>query len=428
MREDLNSNNSKSNLDTEGAARACLVRYGATRLFLSRLFETLLRPILYLAGKENLETTEEPRSILVIEYWYLGDLVMVTPFLKNLRLNYPKAHIAIVASPRVIPFLEGQDLVDEIFPLKVPWVQDMSRRKKYLSLHWGEYFKCVARLRSRRFDLGFTVRADIRDNFMLWLSGVRQRVGYGYGYGGSLLTHVAVPDLSRPHYSDRWLQLLESLRKPILDRQPELKVRPEEKHKARQLLRELGIQEGDRVVGLHSGARNPIRNWGDEKFLEVAERLANNFSVKILWFHEPDSPYTYSHSWLIPIGLPLREFLAVLSECRLVLCNDTGPMHIASACGIPVVAVFGPGKEAWWGPRSANSQVVAHEGVWCRPCFDYCIFNEPYCLRVVTVDSVYEAAAGALRTILGAVQPSKVAIGASPEPLEIISSAERAAD
>jgi ADP-heptose:LPS heptosyltransferase len=406
--KDLNSNNSVPNQSADGAARACLVRYGAPRLFLSRVFETLLQPILYFQRRDKHKTAEEPRSILVVEYWYLGDLVMVTPFLKNLRLHYPKAHIAIVANPRVIPFLEGQGLVDEIFPLKVPWAQDMSRRKKYLSPHWGEYFKCLAKLRSRRFDLGFTVRADIRDNFLLWLSGVRQRVGYGYGYGGSLLTHVALPDLSRPHYSDRWLQLLQSLRKPILDRQPELKVGPEEKNKARQLLRGLGIQEGDTVLGLHSGARNPIRSWGDEKFLEVAKRLANKFDVKILWFHEPGSPCNHRHSWLIPVSLPLREFLAVLSECRLVLCNDTGPMHLASACGIPVVAVFGPGKEAWWGPRSANSRVVAHEGVWCRPCFDYCIFDQPYCLRAVTVDSVFQAAVEAISILSPELREGKI--------------------
>jgi lipopolysaccharide heptosyltransferase II len=418
----------RNNYDTDALALASLVKYGPVRLWLSRLFEVLLLPFVRLGNLRNESRGSEPKSILVVEYWNLGDFVMLTPFLKNLRLHYPKAHIAIVASPRIIPLLEGQGLVDEIVPVNMPWARPLSRRKKYFSRYWGEYVRCIARLRASRFDLGFTVRADIRDNFLLWITRVKRRVGYGYGYGGSLLTDVVKPDLTRPHYLERWLTLLEHLGKPVLDRRPQLKMSAEDKERARKFLRALGVQEGDAVVGVHSGARNPIRNWGDERFLEVARRLVENFPVKVLWFHDEGHSCANGNSGILPVAVPLREFLAVLAECRVLICNDTGPMHMAGAYGVPAVAVFGPGMEAWWGPRSSGSKVVSHEGVWCRPCFDYCIFDEPYCLRVVTVDSVYEAAAGALRTILGAVQPSKVAIGASPEPLEIISSAEHAAD
>lgn len=396
----LSTKETSARADSEGAARACLVRYGPKRLRISRLFEILIGPLLKFTGPKPPDPGREPSSILVVDYWYLGDLVMLTPFLKNLRLHYPRSHVAIWASPRVIPLLEGQGLVDEVIPVNVPWAQHLSRWNKYVSRHWVHLLRSIRALRTRRFDLGFTVRADIRDNFLLWAGGVRQRVGYGFGYGGSLLTDVATPDLSRPHYSDRWLRLLEYLGKPILDRQPELKLGPEEKRTVRQFLMELGIQDTDAIIGVHAGARNRVRQWGEQNFFEVAQRLAKSFPVKVLWFREPGSPDPIGGPGLLSVDLPLREFLAVLSECRLLICNDTGPMHLATALGIPVVAVFGPGMSAWWGPRCVGSKVVAHEGVWCRPCFDYCIFDQPYCLRAVSVEAVFEASAEALNSLL----------------------------
>jgi heptosyltransferase-2 len=390
---------------------------------LSRLFEALLKPITYFTRKRDSEATKEPRSILVVEYWYLGDVVMLTPFLKNLRLHYPKAHIALLASPRAIPVLQGQELVDEIISVNVPWAQHMSRWRKYLSSAWIEYVQCIAKLRGRRFDLGFTVRADVRDNFLLWVGNVGRRVGYGYGYGGSLLTDVVEPDLSRPHYCDRWLRLLEYLNKCILFRQPELKLGQEQKVFAKTFLEARGLGNGDIVIGFHAGARNSVRQWGNERFLELAKKLKSAFPVKILWFQDPGVAEPPRDAEIVPVALPLDEFLPVLSECDLLVCNDTGPMHLATAYGIPVVAVFGPGMADWWGPRSAGSRVVAHDGVWCRPCFDYCIFDEPYCLRAVSVDAVYHTAAESVRAAL-----SRIMQGALPADEYGSSNADQAAD
>jgi heptosyltransferase-2 len=84
--------------------------------------------------------------------------------------------------------------------------------------------------------------------------------------------------------------------------------------------------------------------------------------------------------------------MAVLSLCRLLICNDSGPMHLAGLLGVPVVAVFGPQRPEWFGPRGARDRVVMRPEFWCRPCFDYCIFDEPYCLRTITPGQVVRAA------------------------------------
>ncbi len=330
-----------------------MARSGWKRLALSRLFEFLLRPLATAIGRQRGTQEGEPKTILVVEYWRLGDVVMLTPFMKTLRRQYPRTRIVLLANPNSIPLLDAQEWVDEVITVRVPWAQHDSRLRKYISRHWLELLRCMVKLRVRNFDWGFSARADIRDNFILWAVGVKRRLGYGYGYGASLLTDVVTPDISKPHFSDRWLHLLEYLGKPVLDRQPQLDLTVEEKTAARRYLFELGIRETEVVIGVHAGARNPIRQWGENNFLEVAKKLAARFPIKVIWFQEARSTQfgRDSEGWLIPVTLSLRKFLGVLAHCRLLVCNDTGPMHLATALGVPVVAVFGATMPAWWGPR-----------------------------------------------------------------------------
>ncbi len=378
-----------------------MARYGWKRLALSRSFEIFLRPFGNVVGRKPVSPDQEPRRILVAEYWHLGDIVMLTPFLRNLRHHYPRARITLLANPKVLPLLAAQEWVDEIVTVRVPWAQCDSRRKKYISPYWREFLKCLAELRRRAFDWGFSARSDVRDNFILWAAGVRRRFGYGFGYGATLLTDVVTPDISRPHFSDRWLHLIEYLGRPVLDRQPELTLTTAERRAAQQHLSDLGIGESELVIGVHAGARNPIRQWGEQNFFGVAGMLASRFSLKVLWFCEPGSTAICGESapWLVPVALPLREFLAMLTRCRILLCNDTGPMHFATAVGVPVVAVFGATMPGWWGPRCDRSQVVIHEGVWCRPCNDRCRFDEPYCLRGISVERVLNAAEATIANV-----------------------------
>jgi ADP-heptose:LPS heptosyltransferase len=76
-------------------------------------------------------------------------------------------------------------------------------------------------------------------------------------------------------------------------------------------------------------------------------------------------------------------------------------MHIATALGVPVVAIFGPTEPAWFGPLGQNNRIVIQRGFWCRPCFDYCVFDQPYCLRTIEVESVFQAAVEALSSVFG---------------------------
>jgi heptosyltransferase-2 len=398
---------SAADRSADTAALGALVKFGPKKRRIIRAIEFFLRPaVKWIDGFKPAagETAaEEVREILVIELWNLGDIVMQSPFLINLRVQYPHARIVLLTSPKIAPLIADQGLVDEIVEVRVPWAQHYSRLRKYnpFSSQWFSTFATLRLLRKRRMDLAFSARADLRDNFILWFLNVRRRVGYSFGGGGFLLTDTVVPDLRNQHFSHRWLRLLENLDKPIRERHPRLRVSKAAHQAAGQLLESHGLRSGDFLVAVHAGARSVNRQWGEAHFAEVAERLLANFPVKIVWFQDPAQqipPPKGDH--VIPLALPLKEFVAVLSHCRMFVCNDSGPMHMAAALNVPVVAVFGPTEPGWFGPLGAHHQIVIRDGFWCRPCFDYCIFDQPYCLRTITVQEVYQAAVNSVQLLL----------------------------
>jgi heptosyltransferase-2 len=392
--------------NSDHAALAALVKFGPWKRLIIRLIEAVARPLSSVVDRlraHGSHTTEEIHNILVLEYWNLGDMVMQLPFLINLRIQYPNARITLLTSPKVAPLIANQQLIDEIIAVQVPWTLHYSRWRKYnpFSPLWFQLHRTLRALRAQRFDLAFSARADLRDNFILWFTNCRRRVGYSFGGGGFFLTDPVEPDLRNPHFSNRWLKLLEHLEKPIFDRQPRLRLTSEDYQAADALLANHGVRKTDFLVAVHPGARSVNRQWGESNFTKVAERLLDKFSVKIIWFQEPGQQAKVpSVNRVVPLSLPLREFMAVLSRCGMLICNDSGPMHMATALNVPVVAVFGPTEPAWFSPLGPNNQVVIRSGFWCRPCFDYCIFDQPYCLRTINIEDVYRPAVDALRALL----------------------------
>jgi ADP-heptose:LPS heptosyltransferase len=125
----------------------------------------------------------------------------------------------------------------------------------------------------------------------------------------------------------------------------------------------------------------------------VIDRIASETGAQILLFEteEGDSADIGPSTSVRRIQSDIRGFMALVSQCDLLLCSDSGPMHIASALGVPVTALFGPQRREWYGPRGALDVVVQVDEMPCRPCFDACIFATPHCMEGITTDAVAEA-------------------------------------
>jgi heptosyltransferase-2 len=360
------------------------------------LAEAVLRPLVLFSGRNSAAELPPVKRILVCDCGLLGDAVLLAPFLRGLRNRYPDSHIALLGRAVSGGFLLDQNLIDERLPVELPWDQRLSLWKRHnpFSLLWTKFFREVWTLRERRFDLAVATGwgSDLRENFVIWLSGARRRVGYGYAGGSFFLTDVVTADLTRPHVLDRNLHLLEHIGMRVERGGESLAVNADAERTVADLLAQHGVANEDLVVGIHPGAGSAIREWGDDRFAEVGRLAVERFNARILWFTDPAKPKPVpANVDAIRLALPLVQMMAVLSRCQLFICNDSGPMHVAAALKVPVVAVFGPQRPEWFGPYGEGHRVVIRRDMWCRPCGDQCRWKEPYCLRLICVEQVMEA-------------------------------------
>jgi lipopolysaccharide heptosyltransferase II len=334
-----------------------------------------------------------PRSFLVVEPWGIGDVVLSTALLRALRANYPGARIALLAKSYAKDLLFNSGLVDEVIPFDFPWTAFNGKLSpgKYVP---RDFRQLIRELRARDFDVSLDARRDIRSNAITYLAGARRRIGYDFGGGAHLLTDVLPSGTQNEHKVSDWLALLAPLGlKNQVAFAPSLTVTEAEKASARRRIGMLGLSTERPIVGIHPGASNPVRRWNPERFAAVIDLLVEERGVQVLLFEEKegDSNEITPRHWVRRIKTDLRCFMSLVTQCDLLLCSDSGPMHIANALGVPVTALFGPQRQEWYGPRGERDRVVQIDDMPCRPCFDACIFATPHCMEQITVNAVVSA-------------------------------------
>jgi ADP-heptose:LPS heptosyltransferase len=309
-------------------------------------------------------------KILVVEIWNIGDVVIATTALQALRARYPDAWISFLGKPHAADILGGSGLVDEIITYDFPWTSetDKYQRARY---NRRELKELIRRLREEKYDLTVDCRMDFRSNLLTYATRARRRLGYAFG-GATFLLTDAIPARPRSEHKVRdWLTLMEALGsrtgssrftrgddgKPLT---PKLTLLPEERQAAAAKLETLGIAPRDLIIAIHAGASHPDKQWPVENFAQVADSLAESYGAKILVLVDPEG-----YGAKLPlkndarfVRAGLRDLMALIGSCDLLICNDSAPMHIADALGVPVVAVFTTGNPRWYGPSGKLQRVV----------------------------------------------------------------------
>jgi heptosyltransferase-2 len=329
-------------------------RVTPAKVAIFRTIDALALPVRPFIRKKS--PTGEVRSILVMEPWQIGDVVLATPALRALRARYPGARISLLGKKHAEELLRNSGLVDEVIVFDLPWT---AKQSKYAPSRYDRQaiHGLIGTLRSRQFDLTVDARMDLRSNYVTWLTRAPRRVGYDFGGGSFLLTDAVPADPDAHHRADDWLELMKPL--GAYGRfEPMLRVTDEEKQAARSKLAGYGVRASDRIVVIHGGASDARRRWAPEKYDRVASKLVERYGVKIVWLLDPETPDRSSPIASAVLRTSLREMMATFSVCDLVLCNDSGPMHIADALDRRVVAVFLTGNPVWHRPYRQNQEVV----------------------------------------------------------------------
>lgn len=378
----------------------------------------MLGPILWLRGRgsrgERIDLGHIAR-VLVLRLDEIGDVTMTSAFLRELRRNVPGGWITLVVKPAVRNLVERCPHVNEVLTYDWGGRADLPEwRRHRRAVRWAR-----AHLAPRRFDLAILPRWDAdyhQATFLAYASGARWRVGYSETVTAhkrrvnrghdSLLTHPLDGGAVK-HEVLRTLELIRSLGGTIEADRLDVWLGPEDDAYAENVFRESGVASGELVVGVApSGGNSPLKQWPVQHFIELGRRMQRPSPSRALVVGGQGEEALGGEierglgpSTINLVGkTTLRQMAAVLKRCQVVVGNDAGPMHVAAAMGIPVVALFGASCPHRFGPWG-----VGHRVLWtalpCSPCFQpqhesccsQCIFDKPYCILGITVEAVQRA-------------------------------------
>lgn len=331
----------------------------------------------------------QPEKIIVRMPNWIGDLVMATPILSDLRKAYPKAHITAMCRTPISDLLREDQDIDELFCFSK--TNQFGRRSDKRDI--------IEKIKRGKYDLGILLTHWFSSAWWFWLGGVKRRLGFkGNGRGFLLTDKIPLPkNVHEQHLVETYKMLLGPLGIPVSKTKPRLYLTEKELSDARTLLKQLGITHEHALVGINPGAAyGSAKCWLPERFREVTKRLLKLDNVKIVYFGDQASmPLVKEICQDLPspvinlAGLTsLRELASLIKLCKVLLTNDSGPMHIAAAVGTPLVALFGSTNETATGPYQTGTVINKH--VSCSPCYHRECPIDFRCMKRIESDEVYQ--------------------------------------
>ena len=301
---------------------------------------------------------DEFKNILVVQTAFPGDIVLTTPLFKALKKRFPESRLSVVTTPQGCELLRDLKEIDSL----------ISYDKKGKDSGELRFLGLIRRLRKEGFDLCISPHRSFRTALMVYGSGACERIGYSDAFLSAVYTRKVFRD-SGLHEVERVLSLLDPLgtESGRLDKMPYLEISADTWGKTKKIFDEAGIEMYDaRVLLLGSPSE---RDAGDKIISLIGQR---------------------------PVDLigktTLRDLVAVIDRCSLLIGNDSAPGHIASARMVPVVSIFGPTVRSFGYYPYGKDVVIVEKELYCRPCHhhgpDKCPEGHFRCMRDITVDDV----------------------------------------
>ena len=332
-----------------------------------------------------------PTRLLVAQTGFLGDVVLTTPLIAELRRRLTLASLTVLTTPQARPLLEQHPAVDRV-------LVDAKRGegRGVLGL-----LRTAQRLRHEQFTLAVAPHKSLRTALLLALAGIPHRVGFRQSAGWFLYHHTAVRDPQR-HEVERILCLMRvfGIEPEECERTPRITYSEAARADACALLNEAGVNDGEPVFVVCPGSVWPTKRWTIEGYAGLVRCLERDYSRVLLCGGPDDGPVVRAvqeqsggHGVNLAGRGNLQTFMAVIDRAQVVVSNDSAPMHMAVARGVPVVAIFcATTPSLGYGPYSERAVIVEKKDLFCRPCSPHgglsCPRGTEDCMRLITVNDV----------------------------------------
>lgn len=321
---------------------------------------------------------------------WLGDTMMATPTVSAVRKMFPQTQLTVLAKPVFNTFWKEYPGVDEVIGLEKGF---------------GGFWRTVAILKKKQFDAALVLPTSLSSAFLAFTAGIPVRIGWG-GEGREIfLTHVVPrPQPRQKHLVWEYLELaLKGLETKIPAKSVQLhsSIPQEAVRGLRQVWADTGVPSQKSFIALAPGATyGPAKRWPLPYWKELIQRLlkARGESLLILGGWEEETYLRPLLEGMEPGNLKRLHLLAgrttttilaaMLSKCKLLITNDTGPMHVAAAAGTPTVAIFGSSSPTWTRPFGLGHEVL-YKHLECSPCFQRTCPIGYKCLHAIKVEEVY---------------------------------------
>jgi lipopolysaccharide heptosyltransferase II len=342
-------------------------------------------------------------KILFVNPFGIGDILFTTPLIRPLKEK--GNFIYYWCNERVADILEYNKAIEAIFPLS------RGDFKRIFKESAGEAVKkgigLIRQIKRERFDVVLDFSLDYRYSLLLRLLGIKKITGFDYkGRGRFLTDKIKIKGFNDRHMVDYYSMLLRSIdMEPKTHNRMELFVGDNENNWAQEMLRQNGIGSSDILIGIAPGGGASWgesafqKHWPKEKYAYIADELTSKDRCKILLFGSDREVEICNfiterrkNSVLNLCGkTSIGQFAASLQQCKLLMTNDGGPLHMASALGVETVSVFGPVDEKVYGPYPFSKEHTIVKGdVECRPCYKN--FRYPLCHKRECLDSIKPSA------------------------------------
>lgn len=301
----------------------------------------------------------EAGSILFIRIDRIGDIIMSLPTIEAFRNIYPAAKISVMVKKENAPLLENVPFIDSVMP-------------------YEGFLRSIASIRGKKFDVVVDLLMDytLLTALLTYFSGAGVRIGFDIALRGRLFSIAVKPDKGEKNMAENILDLAREAarfagkeRMKIPPARPELILKNGDGEIAISLLAESGAKKDGILIGIHPGAKFPSQRWGAEKFAELAERMIARERVGVVILGGRDDKCELRRmvrcmKTRVPVisDVPLDMLAALISRLDLLVCNNSGPLHIAAALGIPTVSTMGPTVEYLWRPIGDDHTVIRHAG------------------------------------------------------------------